>query len=242
MAIGPTLNYSEADLRESVGLPYDIHFRGRDEDVGFNAGILWHPLPEHSFGINYRSETEMDYKGHVTAPAPPPFFPMPVTLPTTAKFKFPRSVDFGYSFRPTTNWNFEADASWLDWETLNSLNLSGTTLSLPFNWQSSWMFKFGGTRYFGEGWRVSAGYMYVENSVRTAYFNPLIPDSDRHIFSVGIGKRYNKLSWDVAYQFAWGPSRDVSGDTLVVAPAPSPANGKYEFISHAITVNVGYHF
>ncbi|HWD20160.1 MAG TPA: outer membrane protein transport protein [Verrucomicrobiae bacterium] len=263
LAIGPTFNYSEADLRQSVpanslgfGSPaFQTRFRGRDEDVGYTAGILWHPLPEHSFGISYRSATDMKYTGHADFPSlPSPPFPTLLSLgggvPAAADFKFPQSVDFGYSFRPTKAWNLEADAEWLDWETLNTLVLNGTSApkgsppleKIPFDWRSSWVLKFGGTRYFGDGWRASAGYMYVENSVPSGTFNPLIPDSDRHVFSVGIGKRYHKLSWDAAYQLAWGPSRSVTGDTLGVVPGPSPANGKYEFLSHAFTFNVGYHF
>jgi long-chain fatty acid transport protein len=78
--------------------------------------------------------------------------------------------------------------------------------------------------------------MYSMNSVPDGNFNPLVPDSDRHIFSVGVGKSYKKFSWDAAYQLAWGPPRTVSG-----AGFP-PANGSYEFLSNALTINFGYHF
>jgi long-chain fatty acid transport protein len=77
------------------------------------------------------------------------------------------------------------------------------------------------------------------NSVPSGNFNPLVPDSDRHIFSIGVGKRYNKFSWDAAYQLAWGPSRSISGDMF---PGDGSANGKYEFFSNALTINFGYHF
>ncbi len=239
-AAGPTFNYSQVDLRQyfgALGLPVGNHFAGRDEDVGFNAGILWQPLPQHSVGVTYRSATTMDYSGHYDAPLGPP------GVPAKADFKFPQEVDFGYSFRPCDKWNFEADGEWLDWATLKNVNLaassapgSPTIETLPFNWKSSWIGKLGATRYFAGNWHVSAGYMYVENSVPSGSFNALIPDSDRHVFSVGIGQRYHNLSWDAAYQLAWAPSRNVSGD------ANPLADGSYEFLSHAFTINVGYHF
>jgi long-chain fatty acid transport protein len=250
---GPTLNYSEADLRQDFpgsalfpGSPaFGTHFAGRAEALGFNAGILWHPWEQHSFGVTYRNSTDMNYKGHADLP-PPPFGPGAGTG-SSADFKFPRSVDFGYSYRPTSHWNLEADAEWIDWATLNNLVLVGSSIpgkpileTIPFNWNSSWIFKVGGTYYFSHGWRASAGYMYVQNSVPEQNFNPLIPDSDRHVFSVGIGQHFHKLSWDAAYQFAWGPSRSVTSDTA--GGVPSPADGSYEFLSHAITINVGYHF
>ena len=80
------------------------------------------------------------------------------------------------------------------------------------------MVSLGATRYFGNGWRVSGGYMYSENSVPNNTFNPLVPDSDRHIFSVGVGKKYKQFSWDAAYQLAWGPSRTVQQRRLSRSP------------------------
>ena len=239
IAAGPTLSYSEADLKEhptimlgeGASASFVNHFRGRDMDVGYSAGILWHPLPQHSFGVTYRSATAMHYEGHATVPL------TPFNTKAQVEFHFPQTVDFGYSFRPTEKWNIEADADWTDWSSLKTINVNpipGETVT--FNWKPSWMLDFGVTRYIGDGWRVSGGYMYSMNSVPSANFNPLIPDSDRHIFSVGVGKKYKKFSWDAAYQLLWGPSRTVSGDAF------PPANGSYTFLGNALTINFGYRF
>jgi long-chain fatty acid transport protein len=229
LAIGPTINYGDAELRSFPGAPFRFH--GDDTDIGFNAGILWQPWTQHSFGVTYRSATDMNFSGHVNS-----VFPA-----STSGFRFPRNIVFAYSFRPTTNWNFEFDADWTDWDNLNTVTLNGVpppNNKLPFNWRSSWFYEFGATRYLNNGWSVSGGYIYSENSVPNSSFNPIVPDSDRHIFSIGVGKKYNHLSWNAGYQFAWGPSRTVFNTTIPSALA----NGTYEFTSHAITVNVGYHF
>jgi len=233
IAAGPTLNYSEVDLKEFPG--FVNHFRGRDIDVGYNAGILWHPLEQHSFGVTYRSATDMNYEGHATIPSP--FIAANVSA--QANFHFPQTLDFGYSFRPTKKWNLEADGVWTDWSTLKTVGVNPFASAgdaLPFNWKPSWMLDFGVTRYLGDGWRLSGGYMYSMNTVPSGNFNPLVPDSDRDIFSVGVGKKYKRISWDAAYQLAWGPSRSVSGDSF------PPADGSYEFLSHALTINFGYRF
>ncbi len=241
IAAGPTLNYSEVDLKEYPTIPvgpgeflsFVNHFRGRDVDVGYNVGLLWHPLEQHSVGVTYKSATAMHYEGHATVP------PTSSSISAQAEFHFPQTVDFGYSFRPTDKWNVEADAVWSDWSTLKTVTvnpLGPAGDDLPFNWKSSWMLDFGITRYLGEGWRLSGGYMYSMNTVPSANFNPLVPDSDRHIFSVGVGKSYKQFSWDAAYQLAWGPPRTVSGDGF------PPADGRYEFLSNALTINFGFHF
>ena len=231
IAAGPTLNYSEADLKENPG--FINHFRGRDTDAGFNAGLLWQPWRQHSFGLTYRSATDMNYQGHGTLP------PGPVSIPSSANVHFPQSVAFGYSFRPTANWNFETDATWTDWTALQTVtvNPQGAPDALAFDWHPSWMFDFGATRFLGDGWRLSGGYMYSMNTVPDNTFNPLVPDSDRHVFSIGVGKSYAHFSWDVAYQLGWGPTRGVSNDGVYPV-----ANGNYEFLSHAFTINFGCHF
>jgi long-chain fatty acid transport protein len=153
-------------------------------------------------------------------------------------YHLPQTLAGGYSYRPTPNWNLEVDADWTDWTGLRTASIQPPIPggAFPFNWKPSTMYEFGATRYFGAGWRVSAGYMYSENSVPTSYFSALVPDSDRHLFSLGVGKSYSHLSWDAAYQLGYGPSRSVSGDTNPLY------NGNYEFFSNALSLNIGWHF
>ena len=52
--------------------------------------------------------------------------------------------------------------------------------------------------------------------------------------SIGIGQTAGAFSWDVAYQFARSPYRDIDNGTA--------ANGTYRFTSHAVTLALGYSF
>lgn len=232
LAAGATLDYSEGYFKEYPGFVNE--FRGRDTAAGYNVGILWHPWAKHSFGITYRSSTDMNYAGHATALAAPS-----ATIPSQANVHFPRTAAFGYSYRPTTNWNFEVDANWTDWTDLRTVNVNPQAPfgdKLNFNWSPSWMLDVGATRYLDNGWRVSGGFMYSEDTVPNSTFNALVPDSDRYLFSIGVGKKFDRWSADLAYQLGWGPSRTVTADN-------NPAfDGKYDFLSHAISINVGYHF
>jgi long-chain fatty acid transport protein len=107
------------------------------------------------------------------------------------------------------------------------------------------MYEFGVTRYFDNGWRVSAGYVFNENSVPDAYYSPLAADMDRHFFSAGVGFRGKRLDFDLAYQFGYGPARTVTGSQPSSQPAfltGERADGTYDFISHAVMLTVGVHF
>jgi len=231
IAAGAMLDYSQAELKTSVP---GISLHGRDTDVGFNAAILWHPLPKHFLGLTYRSATDMNYNGHVSFQGLP--FP---SQAASLNFHLPQTLAGGYSFRPTTNWNLEVDADWSDWTSLRNAPIQTGPVpagALSFNWKPSTIYEFGVTRYLGAGWRASGGYMFSENSVPDSSFNALIPDSDRHLFSVGVGKTCHHLSWDAAYQLGIGPSRSVSGD---INPAD---NGRYEFLCNAFSFNIAWHF
>ena len=231
VAAGVTINYSQAQLKRGLGFaPGEFKFKGDDTDVGYNIGLLWQPHPMHSFGVSYRSSTTMNFSGHAEIPN--------FREEATASFRFPHNVVVGWSFRPTTNWNFEVNVDWTDWDALDTVNLKANVLgtSIPFNWKSSFFYEFGATYQFDNGFRLSGGYIYSENSVPESSFSPAVPDSDRHIFSLGAGMKYKHLSWDAAYQLAYGPPRDISGTFGGLA------DGRYEFISHAITVSLGYAF
>ena len=244
LAAGPTLNYAKTKLSRGIALPGDtFEFKGDGTDLGYTAGLLWKPHAKHALGISYRSATTMDFDGHAEA--------IPYTAPQSAdaRFNFPQNLVLGWSFRPTPAWNLEFNADWTDWDRLNTVTLnqeSAPPVYLPFNWRSSWFYEWGATRYFQNGFALSAGYIFSENSVPDASFNPTVPDSDRHIFSLGLGRKYRHFSWDATYQFAYGPSRTVQGSPVNPNPfvpgLSESADGRYEFISHALTVSLGYTF
>jgi len=232
IAAGAMIDYAQAK-QDTYTPALQTSLHGDDTDAGFNVGLLWHPWQQHSFGVTYRSATDMDFKGHANAT----LFGAP--LPTQAaslNYHLPQTLVGAYSYRPTTNWNLEVDADWTDWSCLRTLTVTTVPPQVyPYNWKPSTMYEFGVTRYFGKGWQASAGYMYSENSVPSGFLNPLVPDSDRHLFSVGLGKKYHHFSWEAAYQLGYGPARPVSGDIY------SP-NGSYEFFSNALSLNIGWHF
>lgn len=244
---GVMVNYAETTLTRGLtpmNAPpagNNLEFQGDGWSVGFNLGVLWEITEKHSVGATYRSASEIDFTGNSTY--------SPAIVPTgnsSAEFQFPQNITVGYSFRPSDKWNLEVNIDWTDWDSLNTINLIQTPpapdLALPFNWESSWMFQFGGTRYLESGWRVSAGYIFSQNSVPDEWFNPSIPDSDRHVFSVGGGRTWkNNVSFDAALQYGYGPERTVSNPPTL-GNIGGAANGDYVFNSISFVIAGGYSF
>jgi long-subunit fatty acid transport protein len=90
---------------------------------------------------------------------------------------------------------------------------------------------------------VSAGYIYNQNSVPDAHYNPLVADMNRQFISVGTGYKGEHFNVDIAYQFGFGQTRTVSGSAPSgFAPPFQTADGKYEFMSQAVFLTAGWHF
>ena len=242
LAVGPTLDYSEIDYDRGLAVPAgdNLEFKGRGYSAGFNAGVLWQPLDQWSFGATYRSFSTMDYRGNTTYSGAPP-------AATSANLTFPQTVSAGISFRPTTNWNAEVDVDWADWSSVHTLDLNGTRnifgfdLSLPLWWHPSWFYEAGLTRYFDDGWFVSAGYFYSAETTSEGSFTPAVPDTDLHVGSLGFGHKGEHWHWAVAGQIIAGPQRVVSNSQPNGFTGQS-ANGSYQLIVPTLSASVGYHF
>jgi long-chain fatty acid transport protein len=259
---GVTLNYADIDLQQGLLWPNEpndrFRFSGDGWAVGYNLGLLWRAHEKVSIGASFRSTTTIQFEGHTEArndvaiPSPPAPFAVPVfrqRAEAEANFPFPLKVIFGISYRPTARWNFEFNADYNGWDRVNTVTIrqgAGASPLLPQNipltldWESSWYYEFGATRYFGDRWSVSAGYIFNENSLPDANYTPLVADQDRHFFSIGTGYRGERYTFDVAYQFGYGPDRKVSGSAPSVVG--QSADGRYGFISHAVAMSVGVQF
>lgn len=229
LAAGLTINYCDADFEN-----LSFHFKGNDVGYGFNAGLLWKPHAQWSFGLKYHSATALELEGNSDFPA------LPGTASSThAGADFPQFVTAGISFRPTTNWNVEVNLDWTDWDHLDQITFQRQdtiAVPFPFNYTSSWMYEIGVTRQLGSGWFVSLGYIYSENSSPDADFNPIVPDDNLHLGSVGLGRHGERWDWAVGYHFAYNGKRTVTGANIPLA------NGTYETFNNAFNLSATFKF
>jgi long-chain fatty acid transport protein len=255
---GVMVDYAHIDLEQglrSIATPVNFfQFSGQGFSVGYNAGIRWQPLEQLSFGATFRSSNPIYFGGQTD------FERIPI-IPAGGRnahmnLTFPLTAAVGVSYRPTPKWNLELDADYTDWNSFNKTSIQQQTpvphpfdptgkVPVTLDWQGSWMYEFGVTRYFDNGWRVSAGYVFSQNSVPNAYYTPLAAHLDRHFFSVGTGYQGGRYSLDVAYQVGYGPPHTVTGSAPSSTPAQyagQTANGTYAFFSQAVLLTVGLRF
>ena len=211
--------------------------------VSYNLGVLYKPHEQVSLGLAFRGPATLDLNGQTEAQ-------MAQVQPTAtyrsaqARLPLPFKLICGLSYRPTPKWNFEFDADYTDWSALGTVTIHQgapvTSLSIPrnvpmvYDWQSSWYYEFGATRYLPKGWSVSAGFILSQNSLPDNHYNPVVGDMDREFASVGAGYKVGRYHFDVAYQYGFAPIHVVSAGT--------PADGRYTFSTDAIALSVTTHF
>lgn len=261
LGAGITINHAELDLRQGLvwpAQPLDLFaFKGDGWDVGYNLGLRWQVHEKLVLGVSFRSTTTVELDGHSRAynqAAFPPGLGLVPAFPeqrwaAEAAWPFPLKAIFGISWRPTPAWNLEFNADYTGWNRLRTVTLEQSggvpglipaTVALPLHWEGSWYYEFGLTRYLAGGWHVSAGYIWNENSVPDRTYSPLVADLNRHFWSVGLGRRGERLAWDVAYQLGYGPTHTVTGSTP--SAVGQTADGRYRFLSHAVAVSMEWRF
>jgi len=257
IAGGAMVDYAKLELRQGLRataqpLPNTFQFSGAGWNVGYNFGLLWQAHSKVSIGVTYRSATYFNLSGNTDIQRAP-VIPL-AKRDAEAGFVFPMTVAGGIAWKPTPQWNLEIDADYTDWSSLDRVTIHHFTppnpplqQDYPFNlyWRPSWVFSAGLTRYFENGWHVSAGYVFNQSSVPDTYYSPLIADVDRHFLSVGVGNKGRKYDFDVAYQFGYGPDHNVIGSSPSSSTGffiPQTADGTYDFVSHAILMTVGIRF
>ena len=234
IGVGPTINYGLVNLRQGFGgIPgSNFEFEGDGFAFGGKVGLLWQPHPKWSLGLNYCSPTTVNFDGDSTAVPG-----APNKTSTSAEMDFPQFIVGGISFRPTTNWNVEVDIDWTDWDTLNTVTFENTAFGdvpLRLNWESSFLYHLGITRYLQNHYWVSAGYFFSENSTSQTDFTPVVPDTDLHVVSLGVGRKGEHWSWALSGQIITGPERNVDNGNAT--------DGTYQFSNQAVNFSVAYRF
>lgn len=224
LAASLTWNHLTTDLRRSPGVP--VRFEGSGGAAGANLGALWRINEQHQVGLSYSHHTRITADGT---------WQVGLKQPAEAAFEFPEVAIAGWSYRPTADWNLEFNLDWTNWERFNTVHVrapSGTT-PLPFDWDPGFFYEFGLTRYLGS-YHVSAGYCFTENSVPDATYTPAVPDSDRGFYSLGVGYHGERLTLDLAWHYADGGTRRVSGSPALGAFS---ADGAYRNRLHALSLS-----
>lgn len=136
------------------------------------------------------------------------------------------------------------NVDWTNWDKVNDLVMTNAYYFAPvaLNWESAFLYEIGATRYFDNGWNVSAGYTYAENAITENDFTPLVPDANRNFLNFGVGREYDNFSWQLVYQFSFDTKRTISNTPTSATDPALLTNGEYDLQSQSIAFSIGYKF
>ncbi|MBK1717267.1 OmpP1/FadL family transporter [Thiocystis violacea] len=260
LAFSPTATYRvNPDLSLSAGL--DLYWaktaqlnstlgalNGDGQGLGFNLGALFRQGP-WSLGASFRSSATLGLDGDFT--------PKSQTLVTIGRLARAQSaeldVDLPWRLQLGARYAFndqlavEFDISRTGWSEFNDLKITGKrTGALIFSDQNDWddsnAYRLGTTYQVSAETQLRFGYTYDETGQGDDHFSARVPDSDRHLFSLGLAQSLGQgLSLEVACMYVQGEERGYSAQTRYSGGdlnGTTALNGDYSMDAHLIGLEI----
>jgi long-chain fatty acid transport protein len=240
---GAKVNVADVKLKASMKL-----------GNGFNLATLWVPNDQWKFGVNYRSQVDVDItKGKATFKqilTGDPVFDAAVAagLPATQSnvhttLHFPAMWSVGAAWHPVPAWTWEADFNWTKWSAFDSLALvfpSSTDLNttLPEDYKDQFRISVGAEHQLAK-FAYRFGYYYDEAAAPTESVTPLLPDANRHGATFGYSRKLGPAKqWvlDWYYLAIFFEDRSTEGSER------DGYNGTYKAFVNATGLSLAYHW
>ncbi|MGD8908661.1 MAG: porin [Chromatiales bacterium] len=227
----PTTTNSAAELQ------------GEGRGVGLNLALMvkqgaW------TFGGSYHSETRIPVDGTAASSG--------TTINVNAELNVPSRLQLGVRHQTTDKLGIEFDFTRTGWSSFDQLVVKHSqygreVLTSTNNWDDANAYRLGATYDISQAIQLRAGYTFDETPQEDTFFSPRIPDSDRQLFSLGIGHTLNN-GWtiDAAYMYVKFDDRTLNIDPSFTHSAPytdetngtSAVNGTYESSVHLLGLGV----
>jgi long-chain fatty acid transport protein len=190
---------------------------------GYNVAVMWKPIPTIGVGASYRSKITVNYDGTATIsprPTGDPIFDALVATqvpfgehPVATQIVFPASLNAGVGIGFGGDWTVSLEADWTEWSSFQALNIAFPDGSVPdidraTAWTDSWAYRVGLEKKFGE-WALRAGYYYDNTPQPTKDVGPILSDSDRNVYTFGIGYNTPHVGLDLGAAYIAFKKRDV---------------------------------
>jgi long-chain fatty acid transport protein len=216
VGVGANIYYSRLELQQVVPLgPFTSQrFEAESDGMGFggNVGVSWEPVEHHHIAFTYTSQFKIEYEGDLSVRdaglvSASSDYSSPIT--------FPDIFGIGYGIELGERVRLEANVEWLRWSLNRSFVMDAPpnpSTVVPQDWNDTWTFALGGELQLVEGLMLSAGYAFIETPIPDETITPILPDMDRHVFSMGLGWRAGYHGVDLSYSHSLYKERDTTGN------------------------------
>ena len=276
LAVGLDLVYLDTEIKANInqavagaGLPPELggpifeplpdvkqKFSGDGWGAGFNLGVLFKATDRVSIGAAYRSQVDIDIEGDISFNGVDPRMQLLFRGGNAeSDIELPAQFTIGVATQITDALLIEVGARWEDWDVndkqvldLQNPVLGETRIVQNRNWHSTWSYRIGANYQINDSVALNCGYLYGQDAVPNETFEPIIPDSDAHLFTVGTDLKKEAWTISVAFGYEYREERtknNAVGDPLGSLAAGYPvgtANGDYNTDLYLFALSLGYAF
>ncbi|WP_404341005.1 outer membrane protein transport protein [Pseudoalteromonas mariniglutinosa] len=183
-----------------------VNLEGDDTGLGLNVGLMYQLNADNRFGFNYRSETDITFKGEYTNELPSALvaggLDGQVVLPGSVDITLPAIAEFSGSHQLDEKLGLHYSVLWTGWSSFESLEAKitlptgdmGTAFEKTEDFSDATRYSMGADYQYNENLLLRAGFAFDESPVSQQHLSISIPDTDRFWFSLGGNYSINQHS------------------------------------------------
>jgi len=232
---------------------------GDGSSFGFNVGALFKATDDLSIGFAYRTGTDLEVEGDVTASVKATGSLLQ-TFPATADIGLPATAALGINYKFSNAWQLNLDLDWTGWsyydklEVKNSAGVVQNPLASAKDYDNVTAIRVGVEYTLSDTWALRGGFLTEPSPIPEETYDPRLPGGDRTGYVIGAGYESGKWTLDLAYMFVQLDKTTVDSDAVAIADIDVPSlptivptafqnvDGSYEGDITLIGVSVGYAF
>lgn len=260
VAAGLNIVYASAMLRQYLPAPLsrDMKLEADAWGYGYMFGGNYKMNEEWTVAVKYQSPVVLKLMGEANyLPSDP--FTVGANKGAETAITLPQTVTLGIANKSIEKWTFGADVLWTNWsqydklaftfeDSPTALGAAPAMLGSQKKWNDVFSYRMSAEYEMSEAWKLRFGYEYDDSPVPDTTRSPDMPDSDRHVFALGLA--YDRERWgvDFSYSIAMFEASDANakGTDLKIPAGAAQAdklNGDYRnILAHLVAVAYRYKF
>lgn len=251
-----------AGLNETIGVarlaryidlgPYGrnkLYMDAAGQSQGGFFSLYYKPFDDWAFGLHYQSKVHLHMSGDANyrreMDGMLKFIPAGVDTSVT----MPSYLALGVENSSFEKWRFMADAIWTKWSSYKSLDInfrkmpgSGkhATASNYRDWHDVWSYHFGVEYLLSEHWTLRCGYALDLSPSNGRTASPEMPDSDKQLFTLGVGYQTERWGIDLAYGYVYFDKTKLGSSVAKVSNISE--RGTFDTDCHVLSAQLTYRF
>lgn len=206
---------------------------GESIGIGAHAGLMWQVKPQTRVGLNYQSQVQHQFYGRSTLTGAlvdgidPNAFAENTNL-FSDPANFPAMTTAGVYHEVNSQWALMASASYIEWQSIQSLVLNGTVstggqlirVAADLNFKNTWRVVGGAKYMLNDKWSFRGGVGYDQTPTNDTDRDIRLPDGDRVGVALGGHYQYNeKLGFDFGWTHLFMQKANINKAQDTLTPA-----------------------